>query len=151
LASELKVAGAGPSGTGAAKSSSASQGSSPVGGSSTQGTAKRAIAHHELPETSAERVRVEIDKADRFLTKNTVRLPSELQKGDKTQEEVEAILCEESVEWAWHVFVTILREWVKIGIPLEDFEAMANEQVENLSTYAEDRVTAEIARIVVES
>jgi hypothetical protein len=100
------------------------------------------MAHHELPRASAERVRAEIDKADAWLTNHTKWLPTELQDGKKTQEEVEAILCQESKDWGWSVFVTILHEWATIGIPPEDFEAIAKDQVENLSTYAENRVGA---------
>ena len=100
------------------------------------------MAHHELPRTSAERVRAEIDKADLWLTNHTKWLPTELQDGKKTREEVDAILCQESKDWAWSVFVTILREWATIGIPPEDFDAIAQDQIENLSKHAEERVGA---------
>jgi hypothetical protein len=103
------------------------------------------MSHPELPQPSAERVRTKIDEADLWLTNHIKWLPTELQDGKKTREEVEAILCEESKQWAGGVFITILREWATIGIPPDDFEAVAKDQIENLSTHAEERVAAFVA------
>ena len=80
--------------------------------------------------------------ADTLLTQGVKWLPTELLDGKRTKQEVEAILCRTSKEWAWDVFVTILREWAEIGIPPDDFEAIAKGQIESLSTHAEERVAA---------
>jgi hypothetical protein len=95
-----------------------------------------------LPPASAEKIRTRINGADAFLTQCIKWLPTELQDGKKTKQEVEAILCQTSKEWAWDVFVAILREWAEIGIPPDDFEAIAKGQIESLSTHAEERVAA---------
>ena len=94
----------------------------------------------KLPPASAEKIRTRINGADAFLTQCIKLLPSELQDGKKTKQEVEAILCQTSREWAWDVFVAILREWAEIGIPPDDFDAIANGQIVSLSTHAEERV-----------
>ena len=59
------------------------------------------MEHHELPRASAERVRMEIDRADLWLTDHIKWLPTELQGGKKSREEVNAILRQESKDWAW--------------------------------------------------
>ena len=104
--------------------------------------AKGAMAHNELPRASADRVRATIDAADALLTQGIKWLPTEIQDGKKTSQEVEGILCETSKEWAWNVFVTILKEWAEIGIPPDHFDAIAKGQIESLSTHAEERVAA---------
>ena len=96
----------------------------------------------KLPPTSAQKIRAKIDRADNFLTDGIKWLPTELQDGKRTKQEVEAILCQKSKEWAWDIFVTILREWAEIGIPPDDFEAIVKGQIESLSTHAEERVAA---------
>jgi hypothetical protein len=93
----------------------------------------------KLPPTSAERIRAKLYASDTFLTDRIKWLPTELENGAKTKQEVEAILCKESRLWAWEIFVTILREWAETGIPPEDFEAIATEQIESISTHAEER------------
>ena len=40
------------------------------------------------------------------------------------------------------IFVTILTEWAEIGVPPDDFDAIAMEQIESISTHAEQRVAA---------
>lgn len=100
---------------------------------------KRAMIRN-LPPASADKIRTRINGADAFLTQCIKWLPTELQDGKKTKQEVEAILCQTSKEWAWDVFVAILREWAEIGIPPDDFEATAKGQIESLSTHAEERV-----------
>lgn len=104
--------------------------------------AKGAMAHNELPRASADRVRATINTADALLTQGIKWLPTELQDGKRTSQEVEDILCETSKEWAWDVFVTILKEWAEIGIPPDHFDAIAKGQIESLSTHAEERVAA---------
>ncbi|HEY1754430.1 MAG TPA: hypothetical protein VGG72_03475 [Bryobacteraceae bacterium] len=94
----------------------------------------------KLPPASSDKILARINRADAFLTQCIKWLPSELQDGKKTKQEVEAILCQTSREWAWDVFVAILREWAEIGIPPDDFDAIANGQVVSLSTHAEERV-----------
>jgi hypothetical protein len=96
----------------------------------------------KLPPTSAQKIRAKIDRADNFLTDGIKWLPTELQDGKRTKQEVEAILCQKSKEWAWDIFVTILREWAEIGIPPDDFEAIVKGQIESLSNHAEERVAA---------
>jgi hypothetical protein len=94
----------------------------------------------KLPPASADKILARINGADAFLTQCIKWLPSELQDGKKTKQEVETILCQTSREWAWDVFVAILREWAEIGIPPDDFDAIANGQIVSLSTHAEERV-----------
>jgi hypothetical protein len=94
----------------------------------------------KLPPASAEKILARINRANAFLTKRIVMLPTELQDGTKSKQEVESILCKASREWAWDLFVAILQEWAEIGIPLHDFDAIASEQIESLSTHAEERV-----------
>ena len=94
----------------------------------------------KLPPASAEKILARINRANAFLTKRIVMLPTELQDGTKSKQEVESILCKASREWAWDLFVAILQEWAEIGIPLSDFDAIASEQIESLSTHAEERV-----------
>jgi hypothetical protein len=88
----------------------------------------------KLPPTSAEKIRAIINEAGTLLTQSIKWLPGELQDGERTKEDVEAILCQSLKEWAWDVFVTILREWAEIGIPPDDFEAIAQGQIESIST-----------------
>jgi hypothetical protein len=94
----------------------------------------------KLPPASAEKILAKINRAGDFLTKRIVLLPTELQKGTKSKQEVDEILCEASREWAWDLFIAILQEWAEIGIPLDEFDAIASEQIESLSTHAEERV-----------
>ena len=54
-----------------------------------------------LPPAAAEKIRVSIDRASEWLTGCVKWLPTELQNGTKTKEEVEAILRQTSKDWAW--------------------------------------------------
>jgi hypothetical protein len=105
----------------------------------------------KLPPTSAQKIRATIDGADTLLTQGIKWLPFELQDGKKTKQEVEAILCQRSKEWAWDVFVTILREWAEIGIPPGDFDGIANGQIVSLSTHAEERVAGFVSAFKLSS
>ncbi len=96
----------------------------------------------KLPPASAEKILAKINRANAFLTKRIVGLPTELQNGTKSKPEVEEILCKVSRDWAWDLYIAILQEWAEIGIPLDDFDAIASEQIESLSTHAEERVAA---------
>jgi hypothetical protein len=105
----------------------------------------------DFPRRSAEKIRATINGADTLLTQGIKRLPTELQDGKRTKQEVEEILCQKSKEWAWDVFVTILREWAEIGIPPDDFEAIAKGQIESLSTRAEERVATFVSTFQLSS
>jgi hypothetical protein len=127
------------------------RGTPPGAGDLIHESAKGAMAHNELPRASASRVRETINAADTLLTQGIKYLPTELQDGKRTSQEVEDILCERSKEWAWDVFVAILKEWAEIGIPPDHFDAIAKGQIESLSTHSEERVAAFVSEFHLSS
>jgi hypothetical protein len=100
------------------------------------------MAQHELPRAAAERVRAEIDNADLKLTSCIRWLPIELQDELITKEEVESKLRQGLKEWGQIVYGTILQEWASIGVAPNEFDAIAEDQIQNLSIHAEERIVA---------
>jgi len=58
-------------------------------------------ARPDLPGAPPRKIRATINGADTLLTQGILRLPTELQDGKRTKQEVEELLCEKSKEWAW--------------------------------------------------